>query len=86
MVFVTFEELKRELKHRVITLLCASIEFITESTASDAFEVSDSFVELKHYCQRKYPSGDIPFLDVDRISDEFTPKFLKELKLAVEKR
>lgn len=86
MVYVTFEELKREIKHKVVTILCASAEFVTETSVSDAFEASDSLGELKLFTQRTYPSGDIPFLEVDRVEDQFLPNFLKELKNVVTKR
>ncbi len=78
MVFVTFDEVRKSLKGKVIKVVSSRIDRTDENRITEAFNQSSMINEIKMFCKNKY-GEDIPFLEIDRIEDQFLTRLVDEV-------
>lgn len=77
LVVLTFEELKKQLRTKVVTVVSARLDYANDAIIAETFDSSDLLLEVKSYCGSRYGES-IPFLEIDRIEDRFLIRLIDE--------
>lgn len=79
MVYVTFDELVKQLQRKAVTVIQARFEVENVSEIAERFFETSTFGEMRSFVRNKF-GNDIPFVEIDRIEDRFFVGILNDLE------
>jgi hypothetical protein len=85
LVFVTFEELKKGFFRKVLMVISARFPTIQESEVQEEFLKSEKLQELRSIVLNKF-GGDVPFLETDRLEDQFLIGIIDEVQRSIQNK